>query len=102
MVTLSWIKATYQEFTTFVQNRVVFIREKVNRKFWKYVTSQENPADLITRFESSGFSLSNNDNSFWLKGQEMLKKKDLSEIKEFDFGKTVNNEAILQKKNRVW
>ena len=94
MVTLSWIKATDQEFTTFVQNRVVFIREKVNRKFWKYVTSQENLADLITRFESSGFSLSNNDNSFWLKGPEMLKKKDLSEIKEFDFGKTVNNEEI--------
>ena len=87
MVTPSWIKAIEQEFKTFVQNLAVFIREKVNSNLWKYITSQENPADLITRIESSGFSLSNNDNSLWLKGPEILKKKDLSEIKEFDFGK---------------
>ena len=95
MVTLSWIKATDREFETFVQNRVVFIRKKVNSNLWKYVVSHENPADLITRFESIAFSLNNSDNPLWLTGPEFLKKKDLSEIKD-DFGEKVTREEVNQ------
>ena len=68
MITLSWIKAYDQEFATFIQNRVIFIREKVKFNLRNYVASQDNIADLITRFESVDLN-----NSLWLGGPQLLR-----------------------------
>jgi hypothetical protein len=48
-ITLSWIRATNKEFKTFVQNRVVTIRENVDSSKWHYCKTINNPADIITR-----------------------------------------------------
>ena len=78
MIALSWIKAVYQEFETFVQNRVTFIREKVNYRLWNYVPTSENPADLITRFDS--IDVNNSTNSLWLEGPKYLVKQETNEL----------------------
>ena len=68
MMTLSWIKAYDQEFETFIQTRVIFIRENVKFNLWNYVGSQDNPADLITHFQSVDLN-----NSLWLDGPQLLR-----------------------------
>ena len=50
MISLAWIKAVKQEFKMFVENRVIYIRKHVSPEKWFYCRSEENPADVITRF----------------------------------------------------
>ena len=53
----------------FIENRVIFIREKVKFILWNYAASKDNSADLITRFESVDLN-----NSLWLDGPQLLRK----------------------------
>ena len=48
-VSLSWIKATRQEFKVFVENRVNEIRRLVEPTKWYHVKSSDNSADILTR-----------------------------------------------------
>ena len=52
MITLSWIKAIDKELKTFCQNRVINIRRQTDVNKWCYCRSEENPADIITRFDN--------------------------------------------------
>ena len=61
---LGWIRDTKQEFKTFVQNRLIKIRENVSPKKWNYVPTNENPADIITRFNNKELYV----NHVWLNG----------------------------------
>ena len=52
-VSLAWIVATNKELKTFVQNRVEKIRKNTDIQKWSYCDTKSNPADLLTRLESS-------------------------------------------------
>ena len=51
-VTLSWIRGKEKAWKSWIENRVVEIREVVDREGWRYVKSEENPADIPTRMSS--------------------------------------------------
>ena len=48
-VVLSWIYNVEKRWKDFVQNRVDEIREIIDPSLWKYVPTESNPADIITR-----------------------------------------------------
>ena len=73
MVTLSWIKSTDKTFKVFVENRVKQIRENTDCEKWGYCNTKENPADCITRADSSSLL----DSSLWREGPKGLKLSDL-------------------------
>ena len=68
-ITLSWIRGENLEFKPFVENRLRIIRRNVNSKLWNHCRSSENPADIITRFNSCNL----NDNDTWWHGPPFLK-----------------------------
>ena len=51
MICLAWIKSTDKEYKTFIENRLSKIRSQVPPDKWRYCKSEENPADVITRFK---------------------------------------------------
>ena len=73
IISLSLIKAVNQEFKSFVQNRVIKIRESVKPSLWNCCNTKENPADIITRLRPHDLS----SNSLWRKGPFFL--EDISE-----------------------
>ena len=65
-ISLSWIRAVNQEFRLFIKNRVIKMRENLNPSLRKYCGTNENLADIITRFSSSNNSSENlSNNSIW-------------------------------------
>ena len=52
MVALHWVKGQSSRWKPFVGNRVAEIQSTGDPECWRYCTSKENPADLLTR----GFS----------------------------------------------
>ena len=54
-ISLAWIK----DFKTFVQNRLVVIRNNVHPDNWKYCSTNENPADIITKIKMCDISTNN-------------------------------------------
>ena len=52
----------------FVENRVIVIRNLIPIKRWHYVSTKENVADFITRFNSVDLA----NNSMWWKGPKFL------------------------------
>ena len=49
MIVLGYITNEVRKFRTFVENRVVIIRRLTNIENWRHVSSEDNPADLLTR-----------------------------------------------------
>ena len=74
-VALGWIRAKNKEFKTFVQNRVVTIRQNVAVKNWEYCRSKENAADVLTRSNSTELLQ-------WLTGPEFLRHSDSHDVKD--------------------
>lgn len=71
MIVLSWIKTQPHLLDTFVSNRVCQIQNISDVMSWRYVSSYENPADLLSR----GTSSSNLLNSvLWWYGPNFLKQ----------------------------
>ena len=66
-VSLSWIKAEEKELKTFVQNRVIEIRQNVKAENWSYCRTNENPADLVTRIEGNGV-----ENTIWWERADLV------------------------------
>ena len=60
-ISLAWIRATNQEFKTFVENRVNAIRKYVAPKLWNYCKTDENPPDIVTRISKHDFI----ENNLW-------------------------------------
>nr|CAI5841455.1 unnamed protein product [Callosobruchus analis] len=48
-ITLNWIAGQPNSWKTFVCNRVAEIHELTEQNQWRYVSSEQNPVDLITR-----------------------------------------------------
>ena len=75
-IVLSWLSKPTKDWKIFVRNRVSKIMSKFPKKFWDYVPSKLNPADLGTR----GITVDQLKNSvLWFNGPFFLLKKDLPE-----------------------
>lgn len=48
-VTLAWLQAGPEKWQPFVRNRVATIQENVPDMIWHYVSSENNPADVVSR-----------------------------------------------------
>ena len=46
---MSWIRSSSAEFKPFVSARVAEIQESQPKDIWQYISSEENPADALTR-----------------------------------------------------
>ncbi|PFX17955.1 hypothetical protein AWC38_SpisGene17711 [Stylophora pistillata] len=70
---LQYIRNQSKRFHTFVANRLSVIHENSAPHQWRYVSSEDNPADEVSR----GFTMEEmSTSSKWLSGPEFLKKKD--------------------------
>lgn len=49
MNVLSWIQSRSRSFNSFVANRIEEINDSSSPSQWRYVSTRENPLDLLTR-----------------------------------------------------
>ena len=68
MVVLRYIQAEHLRFATFVSNRVGIIRNLSEPSEWRYISSEENPADGASRAKQT---------EEWLTGPSFLRKDEI-------------------------
>lgn len=96
-ITLCWIKGSPSRWKTFIANRVSEIQSITNTNDWRHVSSEENPADLISR----GTTISDIINSsFWWQGPDWL-SLDHNEWPEPKFHYEVHTDVPEAKRNNV-
>ncbi|GFX75278.1 hypothetical protein TNCV_3043001 [Trichonephila clavipes] len=49
MIVLSWIRKESYQLKTFVANRIATIQEITSSEQWRYVATEDNPADFVSR-----------------------------------------------------
>lgn len=76
MVVLGWLQGDQSRWKTFVANRIAQIKENMKTTCWKYVKSEENPADCASRGIFASPLLTH---TFWWKGPLWLKDNKLLE-----------------------
>ena len=69
MAVLHWIHSDHKQWTTYVDNRVRDINLLSSSNDWKYVKTNENPADMGTRGMDAGELVGND---FWMHGPTFL------------------------------
>jgi hypothetical protein len=67
-ILLTWIQGLLNKWKTFVGNRVAIIQEETASAPWRHVPTQSNPADFISRVESTTLST----DTLWWKGPPWL------------------------------
>ncbi len=72
-VVLGYINNDAKRFHIFVANRIQWIKQSTDAKQWRYVTSEENPADYGSRGLTAEGLMSSN----WFTGPEFLWKNEL-------------------------
>ncbi|GFX74832.1 integrase catalytic domain-containing protein [Trichonephila clavipes] len=80
-IVLAWIQKEPNLLKTFVANRVATIQHLINQEQWHHVSSEQNPADLVSRGLDPSSLLNN---SLWWNGPKFLTTKDFPE-KEYPF-----------------
>ncbi|GFU29773.1 integrase catalytic domain-containing protein [Trichonephila clavipes] len=53
MIVLSWIRKESYQLKTFVANRIATIQEMTSSEQWRYVSTEDNPADFVSRVMDS-------------------------------------------------
>ncbi|GFV88934.1 integrase catalytic domain-containing protein [Trichonephila clavipes] len=53
MIVLSWIRKESYQLKTFVANRIATIQEMTSSEQWRYVATEDNPADFVSRGRDS-------------------------------------------------
>ena len=82
-VSLAWIKGKEKRWKPWVENRVVTIREIVDRDNWLYVKGEVNPADIPTRMSKDLNDCFENE---WFSGPRFLRESFFEmNSSEFDF-----------------
>lgn len=76
-VALAWIRASPEKWKQFVRNRVATIQESIPPSNWNYVSTADNPADIISR---GCDSVTLKKSSFWLNGPAWLKQTDMMDV----------------------
>lgn len=69
-VTLHWIQGDQTKWKPFVRNRTAFIRERTSVNHWFYVSTKENPADMVSR----GCTFDELRDSTWLQEWQQIRK----------------------------
>ncbi|GFW24684.1 integrase catalytic domain-containing protein [Trichonephila clavipes] len=75
-IVLAWIQKEPNLLKTFVANRVATIQHLINAEQWHHVSSEQNPADLVSRGLDPSSLLNN---SLWWNGPKFLTTKDFPE-----------------------
>ncbi|GFT54683.1 integrase catalytic domain-containing protein [Trichonephila clavipes] len=75
-IALAWIQKEPNLLKTFGANRVATIQHLTNAEQWHHVSSEQNPADLISRGLDPSSLLNN---SLWWNGPKFLTTKDFPE-----------------------
>ena len=83
-VVLGYINSDAKRFHVFVANRVQQIRDSTDPKQWNYVSTENNPADCLSRGLSAERLMQN---TSWLNGPEFLREK---VIPQFKYGSEVS------------
>ena len=79
-IVLSYLNNDCKRFHTFVANRIQQIKDKTTPAQWRYVRSEENPADTASR----GATITSLVQSDWYKGPKFLWESSLSDSDELD------------------
>lgn len=72
-IALSWISSSPHELQTFVANRVAEIQSLTPQANWKHVSSEDNPADYVSRGELPGEFVKN---EMWKFGPKWLSESE--------------------------
>lgn len=91
-VVLGYINNEARRFHTFVANRVQKIHLSTTPQQWRYVPTNENPADHASRGLNVDEILKTN----WLTGPNFLWKKDIPPVKEIDTALKVGDPEVKQ------
>ena len=73
MLALHWVKGQSSRWKPFVANRVEEIQSTWDPECWRYCTSKENPADLLTRGLSCGDMIAS---TLWWNGPRWMSSSD--------------------------
>ncbi|GFS54320.1 integrase catalytic domain-containing protein [Trichonephila clavipes] len=95
-IVLAWIQKEPNLLKTFVANRVATIQHLTNAEKWHHVSSEQNPADLVSRGLDPSSLLNN---SLWWNGPKFLTTKDFPEKNTLS-SVTDNNEFNCEFKNK--
>ena len=71
MTVLHWLHSSHKKQTVFVANRIAEILENSTIDEWNFVNGLKNPADIGTR----GMTISELNDSDWIKGPQWLTKR---------------------------
>ncbi|XP_035222540.1 uncharacterized protein LOC118195347 [Stegodyphus dumicola] len=98
-VTLHWIKGDLNKWKSFVQHRVMEIREKTSPESWNYCPGDENPDDMLTRGKKTnstkGITLSELRNKHRFKDHEELELRRKAVVNSTVTGEnSIENEFI--------
>ena len=72
-IALCWIKGVHKEWETWVENRVIKIRNCVSPTHWYHVPGTSNPADICTRMATKQNLAPD---SCWFEGPDFLRRKE--------------------------
>ena len=72
-IVLAWIKKPLNQLKLFVRNRITAIQDDTNGFRWEYVSSESNPADIVSRGQIPEVLKFNN---LWWHGPEFLSYAD--------------------------
>ncbi|XP_055589816.1 uncharacterized protein LOC129741997 [Uranotaenia lowii] len=92
-VTLSWIKSSSTRWGTFIRNRVEKIHAWTDPDRWKYVSTKENPADMVSRGVPVKKLIESKLN-FWSHGPESIQKRERYPLPGYQYDVTAEQEKI--------
>ncbi|XP_075162888.1 uncharacterized protein LOC142235521 [Haematobia irritans] len=95
-ITLHWIRTHSSTLSTFVGNRVSEIQNLSNDIYWRYIPTDQNPADLVSR----GCSVIELENSNWFYGPSFLRSSE-SEWPPFDGPNVSEEEMTIEKRKTI-
>ena len=93
-IVLCWINKTPSHWKTFIANRVSSIQQVTQPAEWKFVKSQDNPADMLSRGASFQTLIRN---QLWFQGPEWLSQEEFT-WPSSDSLSTVNEEDLEPRK----
>ncbi|KAI5639201.1 pao retrotransposon peptidase domain-containing protein [Phthorimaea operculella] len=79
-ISLAWLATEPMKLSAYVANRVRLIREETDRWRWLYVSSEQNPADIVSRGTDPDELI---DCSLWWQGPECLRDSEYNFEQKF-------------------
>ncbi|XP_055633517.1 uncharacterized protein LOC129773882 [Toxorhynchites rutilus septentrionalis] len=99
-VALSWIKSSNTRWGTFIRNRVQKIHSTTNPEHWKYISTKENPADMVSRGIPVR-KLREAKLEFWLHGPECIRRRQYYLQSGYEYTAAAEQEEIKEPITRL-